>query len=97
MPVDSRTDSVYFTTKGQVVIPVWLRRQFEIQDGTKAIVQATAEGILLRPITRASVKRLRGMLKKSPGDRPLAEEWAQHRAEQIAVEEAKYARSTGAR
>jgi len=27
----------------------------------------------------------------------LAEEWAQHRAEQIAVQEAKYARSTGAR
>jgi AbrB family looped-hinge helix DNA binding protein len=97
MPVESRTDSVRFTTKGQVVIPVWLRRQFEIQDGTKAIVQATPEGILLRPITRASVKRLRGMLKKAPGDRPLAEEWAQHRAEQIAVEEAKYARSTGAR
>lgn len=97
MPVDSRTDSVHFTTKGQVVIPVWLRRQFEIQDGTKAIVQATPEGILLRPITRASVKRLRGMLKKAPGERPLAEEWAQHRAEQIAVEEAKYARSTGAR
>ncbi len=97
MPADSRTDSVRFTTKGQVVIPVWLRRQFEIQDGTKAIVQATPEGILLRPITRASVKRLRGILKKAPGDRPLAEEWPRHRAEQIAMEEAKYARGTGAR
>lgn len=97
MPADSRTDSVHFTTKGQVVIPVRLRCQFEIQDGTKAIVQATREGILLRPITRASVKRLRGMPKKGPGDRPLAEEWAQHRAEQIAVEEAKYARSADAR
>lgn len=97
MPADARTDNVRFTTKGQVVIPVWLRRQFEIEDGTKAIVQATSEGILLRPITRASVKRLRGMLKKVPGDRPLAEEWAQHRADQIAVEEAKYARSTRAR
>ncbi len=97
MPADSRTDSVRFTTKGQVVIPVWLRRQFEIQDGTKAIVQATAEGILLRPITRASVKRLRGILRKAPGDRSLAEEWAQHRAEQIATEEARHARSTGVR
>lgn len=97
MSVESRTDSVHFTTKGQVVIPVWLRRHFEIQDGTKAIVQATPEGILLRPITRASVKRLRGILRKAPGDRPLAEELAGHRAEQIALEEAKYARSTGAR
>ena len=97
MPVDSRTDSVHFTTKGQVVIPVWLRRLFEIQDGTKAIVQATPEGILLRPITRASVQRLRGILKKAPGDRPFAEEWAQHRSEEMDVEEAKDACRPGAR
>jgi AbrB family looped-hinge helix DNA binding protein len=97
MPADSRTDSVHFTTRGQVVIPVWLRRQFEIQEGTRAIVQATPEGILLRPITRASVKRLHGILKKAPGDRPLAEEWTEHRAEQIAIEESKNARRTRAR
>lgn len=97
MPADSRTDSVHFTTRGQVVIPVWLRRQFEIQDGTKAIVEATPEGILLRPITRSTVKRLRGILKKASGDRPLAEEWAQHHAEQMAAEDSKYARSTRAR
>ena len=40
-----KTDSVKFTTKGQVVIPNWLRKQFDIEDGTKAIVQATADGI----------------------------------------------------
>ena len=45
----SKTDSVWFTTKGQVVIPMWLRKQFQIEDGTKAIVEATREGILLRP------------------------------------------------
>jgi len=28
------------------VIPSWLRKQFNIEDGTKAIVQATPEGIL---------------------------------------------------
>jgi AbrB family looped-hinge helix DNA binding protein len=97
MPAESRTDSVHFTTRGQVVIPVWLRRQFEIQDGTKAIVEATPEGILLRPITRSTVKRLRGILKKASGDRPLAEELSQHRAEQMAAEDSKYARSTRAR
>lgn len=97
MSAESRTDSVHFTTKGQVVIPVWLRRQFEIQDGTKAIMQATPEGILLRPITRASVRRLRVIPKKSPGDRSLAQEWTELRAEEAALEQTKHGRSTGAR
>ncbi|MSU37195.1 MAG: hypothetical protein EXS36_19300 [Pedosphaera sp.] len=43
----TKTDSVWFTTKGQVVIPAWLRKQFHIEDGTKAVVQATPEGILI--------------------------------------------------
>ncbi len=63
MSVTPRMDSVSFTTKGQVVIPVWLRRQFGIEEGTKASVMATDEGILLRPITRAYVRSLRGSLK----------------------------------
>jgi hypothetical protein len=36
MSMTEKTDSVWFTTKGQVVIPAWLRRQFNIEDGTKA-------------------------------------------------------------
>src|SRR5712692_1606706 len=52
-----KTDSVWFTTKGQVVIPAWLRKQFDIQDGTKAVVQATPEGILLKPVTRWAIER----------------------------------------
>lgn len=63
MSTTTKTDSVWFTTKGQVVIPVWLRRQFGIEEGTKASVMATDEGILLKPITRAYIKSLRGSLK----------------------------------
>jgi AbrB family looped-hinge helix DNA binding protein len=58
-----RTDSVSFTTKGQVVIPEWLRRKFGIEEGTKASVMATHDGILLSPITRAYVRSMRGSLK----------------------------------
>ncbi len=97
MTTSARTDSVSFTTKGQVVIPVWLRRQFGIEDGTKAVVQATPEGILLKPVTSVTIQRLRGILKRKPGDRPFAQEWAEHKAEENALEEAKYARSTGSR
>ncbi len=58
-----KPDTVSFGTKGQVVIPRRLRKEFEIEVGTKATVVATPEGILLKPITRAYIKSLRGSLK----------------------------------
>jgi AbrB family looped-hinge helix DNA binding protein len=54
---------VQFTTKGQVVIPARVRREFQIEEGTKASVTVTPEGILLRPITRTYLNNLRGSLK----------------------------------
>jgi AbrB family looped-hinge helix DNA binding protein len=62
----SATESVTFTTKGQVVIPARLRRQFEIKEGTQATVIATPEGILLKPITRAFIRSLRGKYAHLP-------------------------------
>jgi len=82
-----KTNSVWFTTKGQVVIPAWLRKEFHIEDGTKAVVQATPEGILLKPVTAALIKRGRGIIKRKPGDQPLAEEWATHQKEEKELEE----------
>jgi AbrB family looped-hinge helix DNA binding protein len=87
----SKADNVWFTTKGQVVIPAWLRREFHIEDGTKAIVQATPEGILLKPVTKHAISRLRGVLKRKPGSKPFADEWAEHKREEKALEEADYA------
>lgn len=60
-----KLETVNFGTKGQVVIPRRLRREFEIEEGTKATVVATPEGILLKPITRTYIKSLRGSLKGS--------------------------------
>jgi AbrB family looped-hinge helix DNA binding protein len=87
MNTTMKTGAVWFTTKGQVVIPMWLRRQFEIEDGTKAVVQATPEGILLKPVTAALIKRGRGILKRKAGDKPLAEAWAEHKRQELALEE----------
>ncbi len=95
MTVATRAESVYFSVKGQVVIPAWLRRQFHIEDGTRAIVQATPEGILLKPVTAAFIKRGRGIARRKPDDQPFAQWWAAHKAEEKKLEEAKYARSTG--
>ena len=58
-----KLDTVSFGTKGQVVIPRRLRREFEIETGTKATVVSTPEGILLKPITRSYIRSLRGSLK----------------------------------
>jgi bifunctional DNA-binding transcriptional regulator/antitoxin component of YhaV-PrlF toxin-antitoxin module len=70
-----------------VVIPSWLRKQFEIEEGTKAVVQATPDGILLKPVTSALIKKGRGILKRKPGDKPLAEEWAEHKKQEKELEE----------
>jgi AbrB family looped-hinge helix DNA binding protein len=85
------TVTVSFTTKGQVVIPLRLRKQFDIEDGTKAVVLATPEGILLKPMTAALIKRGRGILKRgvkqAPGGKSLTEDWAEHKKRERALEE----------
>ena len=80
-------ETVWFTTKGQVVIPLRLRKQFDIEDGTKAVVQATPEGILLKPVTGALIRRGRGILKRAPGEKALSEEWGEHKKRERALEE----------
>ena len=89
MSTTDKPETVRFTTKGQVVIPLRLRKQFDIEDGTKAVVQATPEGILLKPMTAALIKRGRGILKRAPGGKPLAlkEDWAEHKKQERALEE----------
>jgi len=97
MNMTETANAVWFTTKGQVVIPQRLRKQFHIEDGTKAIVEATPDGILLKPVTAVTIRRLRGILKRKPGEKPFAEQMAEHKRKEKELEEAKYARSTGSR
>ena len=92
MKTTRKTDTVLFTTKGQIVIPAWLRKEFQIEAGSKAIVQPTPDGILLKPVTRHTIAKLHGILKHKPGDKPLAEEWAEHKREEKKLEECKRGR-----
>ncbi len=87
MSTTEKPETVWFTTKGQVVIPLRLRKQFDIEDGTKAVVQATPEGILLKPVTAALIKRGRGILKRTQAGKPFNEDWAEHQEEERALEE----------
>ena len=63
MNVATKSESVYFSIKGQVVIPRRLRKEFEIEEGTRAYVESTPEGILIKPITAKFIRGLRGSLK----------------------------------
>lgn len=87
MFVEHKPESVYFSIKGQVVIPRRLRQAFQIEEGTRAYVEATPEGILIKPVTAALIKRGRGILKRKAGDTPLAAEWAQHKREERDLED----------
>ena len=89
MGMTEKLETVWFTTKGQVVIPLRLRKQFDIEDGTKAVVQATPDGILLKPMTAALIKRGRGILRRAPGGKPLTlkEDWAEHKKRERALKE----------
>ena len=95
MKADQHTESVRFTTKGQVVIPARLRKEFHIETGTRAIVQSTPDGILLKPVTKHAVSLLHGIIKRKTGEESLAEQWAAHKREEAALEEARDARRTG--
>jgi bifunctional DNA-binding transcriptional regulator/antitoxin component of YhaV-PrlF toxin-antitoxin module len=69
-----RNDMVYFSVKGQVVIPRWLRKEFEIEEGTRAYVQSTPHGILIKPVTRTYITSLRGSMKGSGVMKALMED-----------------------
>jgi AbrB family looped-hinge helix DNA binding protein len=63
MKATDKADTISFSVKGQVVIPQWLRKQFAIEDGTRALVYKEDDHIVLKPITAQHYKRLRGSLK----------------------------------
>ena len=88
----AKSVTVNFTTKGQIVIPNWLRKEFHIEEGTKAVVTSTPEGILLQPITASAIRRARGILAPKREGKSFAEEWAEHRKEEKKLEDMKLAR-----
>lgn len=50
------------TSKGQLVIPVELRRRHHIKRGTRVQFQDLEGGILIRPVTKEYIDRLCGSL-----------------------------------
>lgn len=65
---------VSVSAKGQIVIPAALRRKYGIEDGTKMIVIDSGNGIVLKPVTERTLKKLQGSLKGKGGLKVLLEE-----------------------
>lgn len=61
-----KMESSVVTTKGQLVIPVRLRRRFGIKKGTKVIFAEDNGRIIIQPVTPDYIRGLRGSLKKQP-------------------------------
>lgn len=55
----------YITVKGQIVIPSKIRRKFGIKEGTRVQVDMDeqAHRIILTPVTRDYIQKLRGKYK----------------------------------
>ena len=87
MSTTQEPETVRFTTKGQVVIPLRLRKQFDIVEGTRAVLQATPDGILLKPVTAALIRRGRGILKRARAESSLTGDWAEHKKRERAIED----------
>jgi len=66
MNVMTKGESASFSVKGQIVIPRRIRKEFEIEEGTRAHIEATADGILIRPITPKFIRSLRGKYRHLP-------------------------------
>jgi AbrB family looped-hinge helix DNA binding protein len=71
------------TTKGQIVIPAEMRRKLGIKEGTRILLELDEEAkhIVLKPITRESISRLRGKYRGSGILKALAEDrkWEKNR------------------
>ena len=78
------TEKVTFSSKGQIVIPSKVRQQYGIEPGTQATVQSTDGGILIKPVTAASIQTGRGILSKSHTS--LTDEWKEHKSQELNLE-----------
>jgi AbrB family looped-hinge helix DNA binding protein len=75
------------TSKGQLVIPARLRRQYGIKPGTKVRLIARGQEIIIQPITKEYIRSVCGLLK---GNAPATAELLKDRARDKQREEGKF-------
>ncbi len=78
--------------KGQIVIPAKLRRKYDIRKGTPVNFLEEGGRIVLQPVTPELIRSFMGILKTRPGEKSATQELLEDRAEDLRMEEAKFAR-----
>lgn len=58
-------ETAYVTSKGQLVIPVKIRRKLGIKPGTKICFVERDHEVLFQPVTKEHIRNLAGMLKSA--------------------------------
>lgn len=77
------------TSKGQIVIPVALRRKYGITPKTLIVVYDDGEKIVFKPVTREAIERLHGSVRGGPS---LTQALLEERAKDREREDAKFNR-----
>ena len=77
--------------RGQVTIPVELRKQLEIKPGTRLNWIEEKGRLVLIPVTTRGIKEIRGFLKPKPGEPSAFEELFTERARERQREDIKAA------
>ncbi|MEW6684281.1 MAG: AbrB/MazE/SpoVT family DNA-binding domain-containing protein [Nitrospirota bacterium] len=82
-------ETAYVTSKGQLVIPAKIRRQYGIKPGTKILfIQRNGE-LVFQPVTKNYIRSVCGMLTS---DTSVTKELLEERAKDKAREETKVAK-----
>ena len=77
------------SAKGQIVIPVELRRKYGIKPGTKICFLEHGHGIILQPVTTEYVRSLVGLFKSKTS---MTKALLRERARDKKREEAKFSK-----
>jgi AbrB family looped-hinge helix DNA binding protein len=49
--------------KGQILIPIQLRKKYGLKTGARVVVSEDGDGIKLTPVTETSIRNMAGILK----------------------------------
>jgi len=72
------------------VIPVKLRRKYNIKKGTRVNFVEDHGKIVLQPVTREFIDSVRGMFKRKPGEKPVTQELIEEHAEEVRRDEEEF-------
>jgi AbrB family looped-hinge helix DNA binding protein len=80
-------NSAYVTSKGQLVVPVRIRRRFGIKPGTRINFVEEGDRIIFQPVTKDYISSFRGVFKPRSGEKSVVQELLEERRAEKAREE----------